>query len=173
MADALNHNCVEISNETISLPLHPEGDTNGEYYRISKYLGDYSSIFLANPGTEEVMKQSLNNIRGRFSRPLYQMNEAAMDVDNVTELLDTGKQIWQIPFKYNAYEEDNDSEDEEDEDAPQGIRVNHGLEFFLLKEKDLLISLAKEQNRAKPERSILEKIMIQERFKEFDEEKII
>jgi hypothetical protein len=48
MADNLNHNCIDVTNEIMSLVMHPEGDKSLSYYRISKYMVDYSEAFKAN-----------------------------------------------------------------------------------------------------------------------------
>ena len=53
MADNLNHSSVDITNEMMCMKLHPKGDTNMAYYRIAKYLADYSSAFLAKGWTQE------------------------------------------------------------------------------------------------------------------------
>jgi len=48
MADNLNHSSVDITNEMMSMANHPLGDRNIDYYRIGKYLADYSAAFEAN-----------------------------------------------------------------------------------------------------------------------------
>jgi len=48
MADNLNHSSVDITNEMMSMANHPKGDRNLEYYRIGKYLVDYSAAFMAS-----------------------------------------------------------------------------------------------------------------------------
>jgi hypothetical protein len=52
MADNLNHSSVSITNEMINLNFHLEGATNPDYYRISKFLNNYSTVFKKH-GTPE------------------------------------------------------------------------------------------------------------------------
>ena len=83
-----------------------------------------------------------------------------LGVENIRANLDTtNKHIWEIPFAYDSYDEDNDSSEEESssedsEEEEDGdpklvihnnkdnkkikLRLNHGLEFFITKEKDYL-----------------------------------
>ena len=68
MADNLNHSSVDITNEMICLSLHPQGDRNIEYYRIGKYLADYSQVYAAQGWSEEDIKKNKLNICGRYSR---------------------------------------------------------------------------------------------------------
>ena len=62
MADVLNHCCDSKTKEMICLSLHPKGDMNPEYYRISKYLADYTSVFQANGYSPEAIEEDLHNI---------------------------------------------------------------------------------------------------------------
>ena len=85
---------------------------------------------------------------------------------------ETEKQIWEVPFFFDSYEEDNDTSEEdsdsdEDEDGDAEakllvqnkkkekvkIRLNHGLEFFIAKEKDFLAKIAKKKKTAKHDRT--------------------
>ena len=85
---------------------------------------------------------------------------------------ETNKQVWEVPFFFDSYEEDNDSseeesdsdEEEDDEAAAKllvqtkkkekiKIRLNHGLEFFIAKEKDFLAKIAKKKKNAKHDRA--------------------
>ena len=71
MADNLNHSHIGVTNELINTSLHPTGDANPQYYRIERYLADYSTLF---PNSD------LQNIKGRFSRKVYENNQKALSI---------------------------------------------------------------------------------------------
>lgn len=48
MADSLNHSNFGAYGQMICLGLHPDGDKHPDYYRIEKYMADYSEVFRAN-----------------------------------------------------------------------------------------------------------------------------
>ena len=75
MADNLNHSSVDITNEMMSMAYHPTGDSNLEYYRIAKYLADYSAAYLANGWSQQDIDKYGLNIKGRFNRKIYEMNQ--------------------------------------------------------------------------------------------------
>ena len=52
MADSFNHHSLDNSNELICLPLHPDGDQNIDYYRIEKFMTDFSAIFKKHGWTD-------------------------------------------------------------------------------------------------------------------------
>lgn len=73
MADNLNHSSVSITNEMINLSLHLEGANNPDYFRISKFINDYSTIFKKHVTPMELEKFS-EDICGRFNRRIYERN---------------------------------------------------------------------------------------------------
>ena len=62
MADNLNHHSVDITNEMMCMSLHPKGHQDPEYYRIQKFLVDYSTIFRARGWSEEEINKNAANI---------------------------------------------------------------------------------------------------------------
>lgn len=56
MADNLNHNSVDITYEIINIKLHKEGEFNPSYYRIGKFLNDYSTAYKNNKINEDELK---------------------------------------------------------------------------------------------------------------------
>ena len=48
MADNVNHSSVDITNEMINLEEHRLGDRRPGYYRIGKFMNDYSAIYDKN-----------------------------------------------------------------------------------------------------------------------------
>lgn len=74
MADNLNHSSVDITQELVNLELHKEGHTNSEYYRVSKYLNDYSAAYKAHGYTDEEIKKHGVNITGRYNRKMFELN---------------------------------------------------------------------------------------------------
>jgi hypothetical protein len=67
MADNLNHSSVDVTNEFISLHLHPKGPASPEYFRVSKFFNDYSAIAAAKNIPSQPFK-------GRFNRAVYEAN---------------------------------------------------------------------------------------------------
>lgn len=45
MADNLNHSSVDVTIEVIDHKLHLEADKNLSYYKICKYLNNYSALY--------------------------------------------------------------------------------------------------------------------------------
>lgn len=120
MADAFNHCPHEYSVETINAKLQLEGRKNPDYYRISKYMSDVTPIFKKHGSNEEILNST--DVKGRFNRKLYEGNQETLSIGNVRENLKL-KEVWQIPFQYDAWEEDNETDDsDEDVDEPKWTR---------------------------------------------------
>ena len=86
MADNLNHSCEMMTSEMLNLSLHVTGDENNEYFRISKYMADYSSVFRASGWSEECFLDE-PNITGRINRKLYESNQKALSTSNISKIL--------------------------------------------------------------------------------------
>ena len=158
MADNCNHNSFFITNEFINLSMHTNKQNDASYYRYAKYMADYSAAFRANGWSQEKIKRNSLNITGRFSREVYNMNTKVLSTDHFKNNLESSnKQIWEVPFFYEPFDEDNDSSDEEriekenestteedesDEEEPKPSefkgRLDHGLKPFIAEEKDQL-----------------------------------
>jgi len=152
MADNLNHSSVEVTTELMCVSLHPEGDRDIEYYRIARFLNDYTPAFKEHGWSDDDITKKKLNIKGRFNHDIYKMNQEALSIANIRANLSAkGSQIWKIPFLLDTFDEDNDSSEEEgdnDDDGMMGedgqrhkqirVRNGHGLEFFLSKEKEFL-----------------------------------
>lgn len=74
MADNLNHSCVNVSYEMINVVLHKKGEENPNYYRLKKYLNDYTPAFQAHGVSDAEIKKYELNIKGRFNKKLYSHN---------------------------------------------------------------------------------------------------
>ena len=74
MADNLNHSCVNVSYEMINIQLHKKGEDYPNYYRVRKFLNDYSPAFKAHNTSSEEFKKYELNIKGRFNRKLFNHN---------------------------------------------------------------------------------------------------
>ena len=117
MADNLNHSNFQGVNELVHLSTHKAGDRDSDYYRIGKSLGDYSSIFRANGCPEEEMTNNLS-ISGRFNRDTFKELQEALSVDSIRDKLqNSSKQVWEIPFVSNDFEEDDFSSNEAQSEA--------------------------------------------------------
>ena len=170
MADNLNHSSVDVSNEMVSKLKHLEKQQSLSYYRIGKFLNDYSSIF-----SEDQIKENPLNVKGRFNREVFKTNQQALSVKNIRASLKVGKQIWEVPFFKDTFFEDNDSDDEDESSSDEGdqvdhkvvvvdgkkqmkitLKARHGLEYFLTKEKESLQKRAsKKRKEAKIKRESL------------------
>jgi len=45
MADNINHNSVDVTNELVNLDKHVNGDEDSEYFRIAKFMNDIRPIY--------------------------------------------------------------------------------------------------------------------------------
>lgn len=68
MADNMNHNSVDVTLEVINYKKHLEAESDPEYYRINKYLNDYTVLYDKNPPNDEFDEL---NIKGRFEKKVY------------------------------------------------------------------------------------------------------
>lgn len=157
MADNLNHSSVDITYEVISTQFHLQGPSNPKYYRVNKFMNDYSHIFKKLNISTEVNGQPNINIYGRFNRKLYEMNQQSLSIENIRANLALTKHIWELPFYHDDYFEDNDTSDEDSEEEEDDyskrlkildkhgnetvkikLRPYHGLEYFIKKEQEYL-----------------------------------
>ena len=74
MADNLNHKAWDVAFEVMNVALHPEGDGDGAYNNIGKYLNDHTSGFKNNGWSDDEIAKKKLNIKGRFNHDIYQMN---------------------------------------------------------------------------------------------------
>ena len=112
MADNLNHSHITVVNETINLELQRYGDDNSKYYTKDKFMNDYSVLFEEENIENEQQKA---NIIGRFNRERYNINIQKYSLENWKKELEE-RQIWDVTYKGEDYEEDNDTSEEEDEE---------------------------------------------------------
>ena len=75
MADNINHSSVEATQEVVNLKIHPKGHLSESYYRIGKYLNDYSLLYEKHGAPEDFIKKHSLNIKGRYNRKLYELNK--------------------------------------------------------------------------------------------------
>jgi hypothetical protein len=75
MADNLNHNSVDITMELINIRKHIEAEKDASYFKISKFLNDYSTLYeeklLLKDAAELGDEQAELNIKGRFNNKKY------------------------------------------------------------------------------------------------------
>ena len=141
MADAFNHCQYDSAVETINITQHLEGRKNTEYYRISKYLANVTPIFEKHGFSKEVL--SSDEVKGRFNSKMYKGNLETLSTKVVAENLKQ-KEIWSVPFYYDEWTEDNetDSSDEEESSKPKWVKRyrsnGHGLEYYIHEESELL-----------------------------------
>mgnify|MGYP006874996533 FL=1 len=102
MADNMNHNSVDITVEVVNRTKHLKAEEDPDYYRIAKYLNDYSALF---PGEDSL------SVKGRFNQEVFQRHADMLSVACIRDQLCSGLQVWQIPFKVDEFREDNDSGD--------------------------------------------------------------
>lgn len=73
MADNLNHNSVEVSEEMVNVRLHLEAVAHPDYFRTGKMVNDFSIIFEAHLSKQEQESQKLA-ITGRLDREALNKN---------------------------------------------------------------------------------------------------
>ena len=83
MADNMNHSSVEVTQEVVNLQIHPKGNSNESYYRVNKYLNDYSHLYKAHGFSHEFINQHKLNIKGRYNWKMYELNAQSLSVDNL------------------------------------------------------------------------------------------
>ena len=77
-------------------------------------MADYSAIFRANGWSKKKILEEKLNISGRFNRKIYEKNKSELGVENIRNQLDQPeKQIWEIPFLFKSFDEDNFDQDDE------------------------------------------------------------
>jgi hypothetical protein len=138
MADNLNHSSVDVTQELINLSLHQEGPQNAGYYRVSKFLNDYSELYLSKGFTQEQIDAQALNLKGRYNQQVYEENQKLLGMESVITNLKSFD-IWEVPYLKDSYTEDNDT-DEEDAEKDQDEIYADGrvVESFLAKEKLIL-----------------------------------
>ena len=68
MADNMNHNSVDITIELMNYSKHLEGGKDTDYFRIAKYLNDYSALYSEIPPARPLDEVETLSVKGRFSR---------------------------------------------------------------------------------------------------------
>ena len=120
MADNLNHSSVDITNEVINIGLHLEDYKRENYFRVSKFLNDYTPAFKHHGMSEEEIKKYSLQIGGRYNKSIYQMIKQTLSIENMTaNLWERCKHIWEVPFNIDNYVEDNDTSSSEEEDSEE------------------------------------------------------
>ena len=134
-------------------------------------MNNYSVIFEDENIENEQQKA---NIIGRFNRDKYNFNIQKYSLENQKQEL-REKQIWDVTYKAEDYDEDNDTSEEEDEEpydediatsqetsvqknktaaekiAEELLNPNKGFKFFIEKEQKFLEKLEKRKQKIKEE----------------------
>jgi len=133
MADNVNHSCVDVTNEIINTELQKQGHLNPHYFRVSKFMGDYSAIYTARG--DSLADCKLANVRGRLNNDQLRDDQALTSLENVRRILEQEeKHIWDVPFIFQDYAEDNDSEEELDDAEQFAEKQKNGRGFDSAKE---------------------------------------
>jgi|TARA_B110000285_G_scaffold211844_1_gene254898 hypothetical protein len=114
MADNLNHSSVDVTQELINLSLHQEGPLNASYYRVSKFINDYSDLYLNRGFTQEQIDAQSLNLKGRYNQQVFEDNQKLLGMESVITNLKS-YDIWEIPYFKDLYTEDNDTDEEDEE----------------------------------------------------------
>ena len=69
MADNQNHNCIDINVEMVNVKEHFKDDKESDYYRFSKFTGNYSSLFKS-------LDLNFNSpkVKGLFNKDVFDAN---------------------------------------------------------------------------------------------------
>lgn len=90
-------------------------------------MNDFGLVF-----TEEE-KQACADIKGRFNRQNFEHNLKYSSLDEYKRQSES-KQIWEIPFMRDTFDEDNDTEEEESSDSDEEAKIDGMVDAL----KDLL-----------------------------------
>ena len=92
-------------------------------------MNDYSIIFDEDEYSDN--HEHTVNVKGRFNRSNFTANKQYSSVEKVKACLNTGIQLWDVPFVRETFTEDNDTEEEEeDEELESSGECNQILDMF-------------------------------------------
>lgn len=74
---------------------------------MDKYFADHTELFRANGWSEDKIQSKSMNIKGRFSREIYNNNQKALSNENIRNKL-KNRQIWEIPFYFDTFFESSE-----------------------------------------------------------------
>ena len=95
-------------------------------------MNDFTNLF-QNECPEklaEMNERELQDVKGNFNRALYEEHSSRYNQDKWSEILggigkqdepktEQAKDVWQVPFVRDTYDEDNDSSEEESDEDDQ------------------------------------------------------
>ena len=113
MADNLNHSDVNVVQEIIHRSLHLKESEESSYFYKAKYMNNYAQLYSA----QEIKEFPV--ILGRFNKENFEENNKLSDPKEFEKHAQT-KQIWQIPFLCDNFDEDNDTDRESSSDEDYG-----------------------------------------------------
>ena len=131
--------------------MHLEADESCSYFTKTKYMNDYSFFFeeelkQAEAKPSEYADKDGINITGRFIKSNFEANEQFTSVEKFQQSIEEGKQLWEVIFMRDLYEEDNDT-DEDEEEVDEEVKMLEYLaaqtQFSLLFEGKANISTLK------------------------------
>lgn len=115
MADVFNHSDVNVLCEIVTKSLHLIADEESSYFTKAKYMNNYHAIF-----KKEDVKNDYDfyNVNGRFNKENFYQNQKLYEPSQF-KLHSADKDIWEVPWIRDVYNEDNDSSDEESEEESE------------------------------------------------------
>ena len=91
--------------------MQKEGNEDFPYFTKDKFMNDYSPLF-----SEEDLQKYGNNLKGRINIESCEKKLSKMKIGGWKEDIKE-KQIWELEWEEDDYEEDNDTSEEEDEEV--------------------------------------------------------
>jgi hypothetical protein len=67
-------------------------------------------------------EETQRTIQGRFSHRVCDELVKLFSVESVKKSLEAGKQLWQIPYLKDSFDEDNDSEESDEEEEEETVK---------------------------------------------------
>ena len=114
MADNLNHSSVDITQELINTNLQLLNPVEESYIIKAKFNNNYSDLFQALGYSLDEISQNDFKIKGRHDLQTFRENSEILGQENIKSMLESNdRQIWDVPYFFDSFAEDNDSEEEE------------------------------------------------------------
>ena len=114
MADNHNHSDVTVVQEIVHKGMHLVADRTSQYFTKTKYMNDYTICFDEADYADD--RERTINVKGRYNKDNFESNKQFTSIPRIKDSLQSGMQLWDVPCIREAYNEDNDTEEESEDE---------------------------------------------------------